>query len=154
MLVSCKEVKKILDKNKMFAVMLQSSAKLSDRDLAKKAGTSQPTITRFRHRLEDKGIIKNYQVIPDFDKIGYPIFAILQIAYAAEKRVIERPEIIFQASTPLYIFALSVHKSFSQFVAFYRQIQQIADVKTVVLSLTKDITKHFEIDALDIDLSK
>lgn len=146
-------MKKIHDKNKIFATILQSSAKLSDRALAKKTKTSQPTITRFRRLLEEKGVIQRYQIIPDFDKIGYPIFAILQVGYEAKIELANSPEVIFQASTQLHIIVLSVHKNFKQFVAFYREIEQTANIKTVVLSLTEDITK-FEIETLDINLDK
>jgi len=37
---------------------LMKNSKLSDRELARKLGSSQPTVTRTRRRLEEKGYIK------------------------------------------------------------------------------------------------
>jgi len=39
---------------------LLSNCKQSDREIAKKANVSQPTVTRIRTRLEKVGIIKAY----------------------------------------------------------------------------------------------
>ncbi len=47
----------------------------SDRELAKAMGISQPTITRIRRKLEKEGYIKEYTIIPDFNKLGYEILA-------------------------------------------------------------------------------
>jgi DNA-binding Lrp family transcriptional regulator len=50
---------------------LMKNSRRSDRELAKAIGTSQPTATRIRTRLEREGIIKEYTMIPDFSRIGY-----------------------------------------------------------------------------------
>jgi DNA-binding Lrp family transcriptional regulator len=47
---------------------LMKNSRRSDRELAKALGTSQPTITRTRGKLEREGIIKEYTMIPDFTK--------------------------------------------------------------------------------------
>lgn len=51
------------------------NAKLSDRDLAKKIGSSQPTVTRTRKKLEKKGYIKEYTIILNFEKLGFKLMA-------------------------------------------------------------------------------
>ena len=55
---------------------LMKNAKISDRTLGKKIGVSQPTVTRVRKNLENKGYIQEYTVIPNFSKIGYEIMAV------------------------------------------------------------------------------
>jgi DNA-binding Lrp family transcriptional regulator len=55
---------------------LMKHGRKSDRELAKAIGASQPTVTRTRSRLEKEGIIREYTIIPDFNKIGYKIMAI------------------------------------------------------------------------------
>jgi DNA-binding Lrp family transcriptional regulator len=55
---------------------LMMNSHRSDRDLAKAIGTSQPTVTRIRTKLEKEGIIKEYAVIPDFAKLGFELLAI------------------------------------------------------------------------------
>jgi len=55
---------------------LMKNAKLSDRDLAKKIGSSQPTVTRTRKKLEKKGYIKEYTIILNFEKLGFELMAV------------------------------------------------------------------------------
>jgi DNA-binding Lrp family transcriptional regulator len=61
---------------KVLAELMKNSRK-SDRELAKAIGVSQPTVTRTRTKLEKKGIIKEYTLIPDFKQLGYQIMAVV-----------------------------------------------------------------------------
>jgi DNA-binding Lrp family transcriptional regulator len=65
-------------KKSMFKVLgeLMKDAKQSDRNLAKKIGVSQPTVTRARRRLEEEGYIREYTAIPEWRKLGYEILAV------------------------------------------------------------------------------
>lgn len=54
---------------------LMKDSRRSDRDLAKKLNVSQPTVTRTRTRLEKEGTIKEYTMIPDFQKLGFQIMS-------------------------------------------------------------------------------
>jgi DNA-binding Lrp family transcriptional regulator len=54
---------------------LMKNSKISDRQLAKKIGVSQPTVTRRRARLE-RELIDGYTAIPKWEKLGYEILAI------------------------------------------------------------------------------
>jgi len=69
----------------------------SDRELAKALKVSQPTVTRTRIKLEKEGIIKEYTIIPDFEKIGFRIasidFARLQRPFPEEKLMEIREQI-------------------------------------------------------------
>jgi DNA-binding Lrp family transcriptional regulator len=60
---------------KMLSELIRNSRR-SDRELAKAIGTSQPTATRVRTKLEKEGYIKEYTAIPNFSKIGYTILAL------------------------------------------------------------------------------
>ena len=59
---------------KLISELLKNSRR-SDRELAKAIGTSQPTTTRLRTKLEKEGYIREYTIIPSFSKIGYTIMA-------------------------------------------------------------------------------
>jgi DNA-binding Lrp family transcriptional regulator len=48
----------------------------SDRELARVLGTSQPTVSRTREKLEEEGYINEYTVIPNFVKLGFQLAAI------------------------------------------------------------------------------
>ena len=70
---------------------LMKNSRLSDRELAKKIGSSQPTVTRTRRKLEKQGCIREYTVMPDFAKIGYKILALtFALSRALNKEEAER----------------------------------------------------------------
>jgi DNA-binding Lrp family transcriptional regulator len=48
----------------------------SDRELAQALKVSQPTVSRIRARLEKEGYISEYTAVPNFNKIGYHLFAL------------------------------------------------------------------------------
>ena len=60
---------------KMLSELVKNSRR-SDRELAKAIGTSQPTATRIRTKLEKEGYIKEYTAIFNFSKVGYTILAL------------------------------------------------------------------------------
>ena len=66
-----KELKSIDHK---LLIELMKNAKRSDRELARVLGSSQPTITRRRARLE-KDFIDGYTVLPKWRNIGFRIVA-------------------------------------------------------------------------------
>jgi DNA-binding Lrp family transcriptional regulator len=53
---------------------LIKNSRLSDRQVAKKLGTSQPTVTRRRTQLEKEGML-DYTGVPDLKKLGFEILA-------------------------------------------------------------------------------
>ena len=60
---------------KMLSELMKNSRR-SDRELSKAIGTSQPTATRIRTKLEKEGFVKEYTAIPNFSKIGYDILSL------------------------------------------------------------------------------
>jgi len=47
--------------------------------LARAVGVSQPTVSRMIKKLEKEGYIKEYTMVPDFQKLGYHLLALLLI---------------------------------------------------------------------------
>jgi DNA-binding Lrp family transcriptional regulator len=74
---------------KLIYELLRNSRR-SDRDLAKAIGTSQPTVTRIRSKLEKEGYVREYTIIPDFARLG---FELLAITFLKLKRVLGEEEI-------------------------------------------------------------
>jgi len=60
---------------RLISELMKNSCR-SDRQLAKALGVSQPTISRTKARLEKEGYISEYTIIPNFNKIGYHLFAL------------------------------------------------------------------------------
>lgn len=66
-----------MKEQRLFLVLkeLLKNSRLSDREMARRLGSSQPTITRTRNQLEKEAYIKSYTIVPDFAKLGYQILA-------------------------------------------------------------------------------
>ncbi len=117
--------------------MLKNSKK-SDREIARRLGVSQATVSRTRARLEKEGYVKAYTVIPDFTKLGYEIlaftFAKLK-AYSAPEEAAKIAQNVMEwaAKHPNIIFVaegsglggkdgiiISFHKDYSRYTDFMR----------------------------------
>jgi len=74
---------------------LVKNSRRSDRELAKAIGTSQPTATRIRTKLEKEGYVKEYTAIPDLVKVGFNIMA-LTFMKVDQKSVVPHPDFDFK----------------------------------------------------------
>ncbi len=59
---------------------LMKDSRRSDRELAAILNVSQPTVSRVREKLEKEGYLREYTVIPDFQKLGFGIAAIVLVS--------------------------------------------------------------------------
>lgn len=59
---------------KLIGELMQNSRR-SDRELARAVGVSQPTISRAIAKLKKDGVIREFTVIPDYEKLGYGLVA-------------------------------------------------------------------------------
>jgi len=66
---------KIIER-KLIAELMKNSRR-SDREISKAVGVSQPTVSRMVKRLEKEGYIREYTMIPDFQKLGYELVALI-----------------------------------------------------------------------------
>ena len=74
---SCTRVKEPMKDTELKLISeLMKNSRRSDRELAKAIDSTQPTVTRMRRKLEKSGIIKEYTMIPDFNKLGYKLCSI------------------------------------------------------------------------------
>ncbi len=133
----------------------------SDRELAKVLGTSQPTISRMRKRLEEKGILKEYTIIADFRKLGVELMAITFGSWSPQ-RMKEFPESErvqkakkFLSDHPNVIFAssgqglgkgrvmISLHRDYSDYSEFLGQAKAewagLVDLESFIISLEGDV---------------
>jgi Lrp/AsnC family transcriptional regulator for asnA, asnC and gidA len=132
---------------------LLKDSKRSDRELAKILKTSQPTVSRMRHTLVKKGVIREFTAIPDPAKLGYEIMAIT-IAKAketltpseqerAKKLVLDEPRVMYVASAEgmgSNGVMISLHKNYSDFRTFMDQLKYnsegyITEADSILISL-------------------
>ena len=125
---------------------LMRNSRRSDRDLAKAIGSSQPTVTRIRNRLEKEGIIREYAMIPDFGKLGFEIVAVTFLRFVKElsgdefkelraySREIEtkRSEAILMAMNGMGLgynrVFISFHKNYASYVKTINEVKTIPNV--------------------------
>jgi len=115
---------------------LMKNSKISDRQLARQIGVSQPTVTRRRARLEKERLL-NYTAIPDFTKLGFEIMA-FTFAMSKQKGIpkehvskakaffAKRPDVIFISTgsgMERNRMNISLHKSYSDYVEFMRALE-------------------------------
>ncbi len=134
------------------------NSKISDRQLAKLLGVSQPTVTRRRARLE-KEVIDGYTTIPKWEKIGYEIasFCFFKCRYVstsaeqhdmAHKKCVEWME---KHSNILWAgkgvgmgsncFMVAFHRKFHDYTTFVSEMQSsdtgyaVADKQSFIVSI-------------------
>jgi DNA-binding Lrp family transcriptional regulator len=120
---------------RIFTELLRGSRR-SDRELAKAARVSQPTVTRIRTKLEKQGFIREYTVIPDLMKMGYELLAFTFLSFSED-----RPEHIEEArewvkKQPCVIFTndgegmgmnsvmLSIHKDYTSYTSLITRLKR------------------------------
>jgi DNA-binding Lrp family transcriptional regulator len=116
---------------------LIKDSRLSDRQVAKKIGTSQPTVTRRRIELDKERLI-DYTAVPDLKKLGFEILAFTfgnwNFKEYPDTRVEEMKKIIEAHPNVLFIstgsgmgwdrMGISVHKDYTDY------LKVIQDYKT------------------------
>ena len=145
---------------KLVSELLKNSRR-SDRDLAKVIGSSQPTVTRNRQRLEKERIIGDYTMIPDFAKLGIEIVAFtfgvwhheipknlseIERIEKAKKFISNHPNVVFASSgrgLEMGKIVVTVHKDYSDYARFLRQIQiewagLLTGLESFIISLKTD----------------
>ena len=144
---------------------LMKNCRRSDRELARDIGSSQPTVSRTRQRLEKKGYIREYAMIPDFGKLGLDIMAFTFIRYKKEmtpeeyRKVKEAAKEFEQKFPKPFIMALkgmglgfdriivSFHEDYSSYVEMMNLMRQlpftaVTDAQSFLVSL--DDTEHYQ----------
>ena len=145
---------------KLIAELMKDSRR-SDRELAKTLDVSQPTTTRTRKKLEKEGYIKEYTIIPDFEKLGFQImsFTLAKLKkQVSEDAIIEtRKELrktlpMERVSTILTrrgiglsadYMIIAPHESYHAFLEFLdlirrQPILEVTETQTFIASLTED----------------
>jgi len=152
---------KDIDFKIIFALMKNS--KISDRELAKTVGVSQPTVSRRRARLEKEGLL-DYTAIPDFRKLGFQIMAFSFSKWTPEAlaELLDKEDFVKQVQRffsrfPNVIFAttggsglggmdsasISVHKDYDDYTKFMKEIKRdwgknVAAFDSFIFSLGSD----------------
>jgi len=137
--------------------ILKNSRK-SDRDIAKKLGISQPTVTRIRKKLE-RNIIKSYTAIPVFPEIGVELLSFNFGKCSHPKKDTEvflrrmakaNPKVLFISSGEgmgKNCLMVAIHKDYRDYVEFINSIRlQCKDNKDMFDSFLAPTTREHVLD--------
>ncbi|MEM7815999.1 MAG: Lrp/AsnC family transcriptional regulator [Candidatus Aenigmatarchaeota archaeon] len=128
---------KLTKKEKDVLVELIKNGRITDQEIARRLKTSRPTVFKIRKRLEDKGIIRNYSALVDFEKIGIGIQAVILYMWRDYSKSQELERVIkFIKSLPevvLFIkgeglgsktdLIISVHRDLKEYETFIRKLK-------------------------------
>ncbi|WP_022851235.1 Lrp/AsnC family transcriptional regulator [Limisalsivibrio acetivorans] len=70
---------KIDEKDRMIINILRKNARISYADIAKKMGMKSPSVIERIKRLENEGIISDYNISVDYKALGYDILAFIGV---------------------------------------------------------------------------
>jgi DNA-binding Lrp family transcriptional regulator len=123
---------------------LMKNSRRSDRELAKTLKVSQPTVTRTRQRLEKEGVIKEYTMVPDFQRLGYQIMAIMffKLTHTLSQKEVEemhRESLMMEKENPTkFLLAMrgigmqedaiviSLFRDYSEYARYVRSVREDA----------------------------
>ena len=142
---------------------LMKDSRRSDRELAKILSVSQPTITRTRKKLEKEGYIKEYTIIPDFEKLGLQMmsFTLAKLKKQVSEGAIRETRKKLRRTLPMehvstiltmrgiglsadYVI-IAVHESYHAYLRFLdlirrQPILEVTETRSFMANLTED---HF-----------
>jgi DNA-binding Lrp family transcriptional regulator len=143
---------------------LLKNCRRSDRDLAKVIGSSQPTITRRRTKLEKERLIDSYTAIPNFAKLGFEmlVFSFYSWRLDATQQLIQNKEAVmrkfhtFLRDHKNIIFTsngrgfgmermmISVHESYDDYVKLMNAVSTewgdyVSETSSFIVSLHEDV---------------
>lgn len=144
---------------------LMKNSRVSDRELAKRLGISQPTVSRTRSKLEKEGYVGEYTLIPNFAKLGFQIMAVSFVRYSelpSEEKIKKLRDVAQELQRKSGLMTImgmngtglgydriliSLHEDYSSYSRFLTAskelaVQGIADIGSFIIDLT-DKT-HFQ----------
>ncbi|MEK6970526.1 MAG: Lrp/AsnC family transcriptional regulator, partial [archaeon] len=137
---------------------LAKNARLSDRELASKLKTSQPTITRLRSRMMEDKYIDRFVILPNLGKLGLNFWSVTTMrpsSTSSSRKILQwahdSPPVLLagEGDGPRMhsILIESIHADFSQYQEFIRDFKdkfagQITDIHSFFMD-SKDVTKFY-----------
>jgi DNA-binding Lrp family transcriptional regulator len=135
---------------------LIKNSRLSDRQLAKNLGISQPTVTRRRTLLQKERLVE-YTAIPDLRKLGFEIFAFNFANWkqeaSSEENIREAKAFISKHPSVMFVstgrglgadrVSVSAHRNYADYHRYIQELKEhwganIERVDSFIVSLQND----------------
>lgn len=137
---------------------LAKNARLSDRELAAKLKTSQPTVTRLRSKLMEDKYIDRFVILPNLTKLGLRFWSVTTMKPAtvgASKKILqwahESPQVLVagegEGARMHSILVESIHADFSQYQEFISDFKEkfaghVTDINSFYMD-SQNVSKFF-----------
>lgn len=138
---------------------LMKNGRMSDRDVARRLGFSQPTVSRMRHKLEREGYIRKYTIVPNWEKLGFQIVATTFVKFREglsneeKERLRKRAQdrfrddsfassiVMFERGMGLGYTGMivSFHESYASYAELLRQIKRFTVLEPDIKSFLSDL---------------
>ncbi len=116
---------------------LTTNSRQSDREISKKLNVTQPTISRLRNKMEKEGLIQNYTLIPNLEKLDVDFVTCITLQWKdySEVKELEKftnflkydKRVLFSASGEGFEdktkIILAFHKNYNSYELFLREIR-------------------------------
>ena len=147
--------------------VLTENSRQSDREISKKLNVTQPTISRTRKKLEKEGIIENYTIIPNLEKLNIEFVTFITLQWKDysqveelkkfnhflkyDKRVLfSAPGEGFENKTKII---MTFHKNYHSYELFLREIRanwkDHVDSMDSFLVSTNNIITNFDFNIIN-----
>ncbi len=150
-------------------IELCKNSKISDQEMARKVGTSRPTVLKIRKRLE-KRYIKRYTLLLNFADLGLNVMATTFFRWDDFSKKTEMKKVFDWIKKLPYVIRfsngvglasmtmiiVSIHKDFSEYESFYEKLQEVGGDNTrevqSFISSTENMHKNYDASSVFLDL--
>lgn len=111
--------------------ILEDDSRLSLRKIAKEAGVSTATVMHRLKNLEEAKMIRSYSALPDYDRLGYNIQALIDVIvskgklFQVEKKIASHPNVaaVYDVTGHFDVLVLAYFKTRRGLDEFIKKIQ-------------------------------
>ncbi|MCX6818848.1 MAG: Lrp/AsnC family transcriptional regulator [Candidatus Aenigmarchaeota archaeon] len=156
--------KEINVKHRNVMLELIKNSRTSDKEIARRLGYSQPTVTRIRTKLETQGYILKYCLIPNFKKMGFELASVISFASDKHGEGTARKAVEWTMKNKSVIFAsrgegfegrthlvISIHRNYTEYDKFIKEFRETW-IKHGLINLTSFLVPlHLVVKELKFD---
>ena len=137
--------------------LLARNSRASLRELARSLGVAVSTVHARLQRLMREGLIKRFTIVPDYERLGYPITAVILVSVeggAIEEvatRLAEEPNLIavYDVTGDYDIILVGKFRSMSELNLFLKRLNKMYSIKRTVTSVVLKVFKEDLVSPLD-----
>ncbi len=137
--------------------LLARNSRASLRELAKSLGVAVSTVHARLQKLLRDGLIKRFTIVPDYERLGYPITAVILVSVeggAIEEvasRLAEEPNLIavYDVTGDYDLILVGKFRSMSELNLFLKRLNKMYSIKRTVTSVVLKVFKEDLVSPLE-----